>query len=143
MKTIFFLSLISFSAFAQNTQVVTLSDSFATRNGQLIEKNIYNIGVFKDLNLTVIKYKDLFSNATYSSLKFKPLKLRHSGSELTLSALDKDEVPKFLSSIKMLKDKVLKSTRDTYTEIIFNSRSGFLVGAYYETETKKWIYISN
>jgi hypothetical protein len=50
--------------------------------------------------------------------------------------LDADEVDGLIKSLSILKTRILNSTRDNYTEIVFRSRSGFEAGGYFSDN--KW-----
>jgi len=49
-----------------------------------------------------------------------------------IAFLDQDEVDGLIRSINILKSKILNTTRDSYTEVVIGSRSGFEAGGYFE-----------
>jgi len=140
-KTIltFILFSISLLTFAQNKQKeVTQAEQFSSQAGVLMERQFYEIGKIKSLEVKVLKFKDLNSNLTKSSLRFEYAYKSSYSSDTKIAALDFDEIDGLIKSIKNLQTNVFTSTKDVYTEVTFASRSGFEAGAYYSPEKNKW-----
>jgi len=114
----------------------TASDNFLARSGTLIEKRFYEVGkINKGLVVSVVKLKDLNKNEGFCFLKLESNDLI--GIKEGKATLDEDEVDGFLKSLKLIKVTIL-STRDTYTEVVYNSRGYFSAGAYYEEKKQRW-----
>jgi hypothetical protein len=79
---------------------------------------------------------DMMSNVKVSGVRFEVEKADRYTSSTKTAFLDKDEVDGLVKSLNIIKTSVLPSTRDSYTEIEFRSRSGFPAGAFYSDN--KW-----
>ncbi|WP_427872294.1 hypothetical protein [Flavobacterium sp. MMS24-S5] len=140
-KTILTFILFSFSLFifSQNKQKeATQAEQFSSQAGVLMERQFYEIGKIKALQVKVLKFKDLNSSATKSSLRFEYDHKSSYSSDTKIAALDFDELDGLIKSIKNLQTNVFTSTKEVYTEVTFTSRSGFEAGAYYTTDKNKW-----
>ncbi len=52
--------------------------------------------------------------------------------------IDKDEVESLIKAMRLVKEKVLPTTRNAYTEVTYKSRGGFEVGCYFDPKKVKW-----
>jgi len=140
-KTIFICVLIVFSLpiLSQNKQKeATQAEQFSSQAGVLMERQFYEIGKIKALQVKVLKFKDLNSSASKSSLRFEYDYKSSYSNDTKIAALDFDEIDGLIKSIKNLQTNVFTSIKEVYTEVTFTSRSGFEAGAYYTTEKNKW-----
>jgi hypothetical protein len=140
-KTILICALTAFSIsnFAQNKEKEkTQAEQFSTQSGVLMERQFYEIGKVKGLEVKVLKFKDLNSGTTKSSLRFEYMYKSSYSNDTKIAALDTDEIDGLIKSIKNLQTNVFPSTKDVYTEVTFSSRTGFEAGAYYNVEKNKW-----
>ena len=103
-----------------------------------MEKQFFDIGKVKGLEVKVLKFKDLNSGTTKNSLRFEYAVKSSYSSDTKIAALDADEIDGLIKSIKNLQTNVFPSTKDVYTEVTFKSRTGFEAGAYYNVEKNKW-----
>lgn len=140
-KTILICALITFSlsTFAQNkAKEITQAEQFSSQSGILMERQFYDIGKAKALEVKVLKFKDLNSGSTKSSLRFEYAYKSSYSSDTKIAALDADEIDGLIKSIKNLQTNVFTSTKEVYTEVTFTSRTGFEAGAYFNTDKSKW-----
>jgi len=114
---------------------LTESDKFLKRAGTLIEKRFYYIGKTRAIAFEVIKLKDLNSNDYYSALSLESKDI--TGLREGKAVLDEDEVDGFLKTLKLLQS-VVKTQRDTYSEVTYKSRGYFTAGAYYDEKRLRW-----
>ncbi len=110
--------------------------SFSSKSGTLIERQFLDVGKVKGLEVKVIKLKDLISNASLSALRFEYSTSYSGGTKI--NQLDGDEVEGLVKSMQKLVNDVFISSVDVYTEITFQSKSGFEAGAYFDTSKKVW-----
>ena len=106
-------------------------EKFSAKSGTLIEKKFIDIGKLKDVKVQVLVITDMMGNAKVSGVRFEIEKAGRYTSDTKVAFLDQDEVDGLVKSINILKTSVLGTTRDSYTEIAFRSRSGFEAGAYF------------
>jgi hypothetical protein len=76
--------------------------------------------------------KDLISGETFSGVR---LEVPTAYSDKT-TLLDSDELTGLLNSLNLIKDKVLTTTPDLYTEVVYRSRGGFQAGCF--NSKKEW-----
>lgn len=118
---------------------LTQAEQFSKRSGTLIERQFISIGKIKEVEVKVLKIKDLNSEVDDSALR---IEYEYRGSSITdtkIAHLDEDEMEGLVKSIKNLQTSVFGSKRESYTEVSFTSRTGFQAGAYFETLKNKWV----
>lgn len=114
----------------------TKAESFSSKSGTLIERQFLDVGKVKGLEVKVIKFKDLISNASVSALRFEYSNSYSGGTKI--NQLDSDEVDGLVKSMHKLVNDIFPSSVEVYTEITFQSKSGFEAGAYFDTSKKFW-----
>lgn len=148
MKKILFIIILSLlcagELFSQDLKdvVETKSDKFSNRSGSLIQKEFNEVGKVSGNEITVLKIKDLNSNETISSVRFKNTSYSSTfGEEEYLNSIDKEELDGLIISVKKLIDEVIKTEPSVYSEVVYRSVSGFSLGAFYRNEAKKkgWV----
>jgi hypothetical protein len=141
LTTILLTILIaSATVYGQDTKEKQLSnaDQFSAKAGTLIEKQFIDIGQVKGVQVKVLKLKDLNDGTTKTALRLEYEYKSSYSTDTKIASLDSDEIEGLIKSIKNLQTNVFTSTRDTYTEVTFKSRTGFEAGAYYDTAKSKW-----
>lgn len=133
-----FASLIT-TTYGQNKESdVTQAELFSSQSGTLIEKQFIDIGKVKGISVKVLILTDLIKGTSLSCLRFEYDYKASYGSETKIGTLDSDEIDGLVKSIKILQNNVFPTTRDIYTEIGYQSRTGFEAGAYYSLDRGKW-----
>jgi hypothetical protein len=141
MKKMLILLLMGVTTICQSQdKVSTISkgEEFSAQAGKLIEKQFLSIGKLKGLRIDVVKFKDLVSGATASTLRFEYDVKKTYTTDTKRASIDADEIEGLIKSLKILKSDVLTTSRDIYTEVIFKSRTGFQAGAYWDLKTSSW-----
>lgn len=134
MKRILLLSIFSYAyigvAFSQNGTESPKSQSklevFTSKSGTLIKKEFTDIGTVKTCEVKVLKVTDLISGESFSGVKLSTQTTY--GDKSTL--LDSDELDGLLKSLNLIKEKILNTTPEIYTEVVYKSRDGFQAGCY-------------
>lgn len=134
MKRIFLLSFFLYShigtAFSQNESETKKSQSkleaFTGKSGTLIKKEFTDIGAVKNCHVQVLKVTDLISGESFSGVKLEVPATYEDKTTL----LDSDELSGLLNSLNLIKDKILNTTPEIYTEIVYKSRGGFQAGCF-------------
>ncbi|HRI02988.1 MAG TPA: hypothetical protein PLL77_04520 [Pyrinomonadaceae bacterium] len=111
-------------------------EAFSARSGTVIERQFIDIGEVRGVKVQVYKVTDLVSKTNISGVRFEYTVRSQYSSDDKVAVLDSDEVDGLIKTIDMLKATVFPSTRDSYTEVEYRSRSGFEAGGYYSD--KKW-----
>lgn len=148
MKKIFVLILVAVNSFliAQNSPPIPRSSSSTisnglkinSRKGTLIEKQIFNYGKFKNLNIQKIISKDLSDNTAEKVLgimtEYETFDII---SKKTLT-IEKLELSKLIQSLQTLQQKENEKT-EIETKYKFQTLSNIEFGGVYNEENKKWI----
>lgn len=115
------------------------AEIFASKSGVLIEKQFIEIGFVDLIELRVMKIKDLNSGAVANALRFEYQTTNQIFSQTKLAIVDEDEIDALIDAVNTLITKVFTTEKEAYTEVTFQSRSGFVAGGYYTIDKKKWI----
>lgn len=133
------MSLNSFGQQATKEQHLSQAEQFGVQKGTLIERQIVDVGVIKRIEVKVLILKDLISRTTKSALRLEYDYASSYSQETKIANLDEDEIDGLIKSIKELQTNVLPTTRKTYTEVSFRSRTGFEIGADFLLDQTKWV----
>jgi hypothetical protein len=106
-------------------------EKFSAKSGSLIEKRFIDIGSVKETRVKVLVLTDLISNAKVSGVKFEKDTATKYTTDTKSAFLDLDEVDGLIKSVNVIRTKVLPSTPEIYTEVVFTSRSGYSSGCYF------------
>jgi len=136
------LSLMTLTIFGQTTKEAELSkaEEFSLTSGALIEKKFYDVGAIQRAEMQVVKYTDLISSTSISSVKIK-YKSYDTYSSTKVALLDSDEIEGLIKSIKLMQTKIFASTPSSYTEVSYQSRSGFEAGCFWGSNNEWKTYI--
>jgi len=147
MRTLLFLSLflLGYCTMAQESnedgpigqKTLSKAEEYYTRSGKIIETQFHPLGTIKNVNIRMLQ---IFDHAEHVELRAIKLDMQTGGqfSRYRAAIIDKDEVGDLLTALKLMRDKIYPTTRNTYTEVCYNSRSGFEVGCYFEPNKLKW-----
>jgi len=139
-KVILFVvfTTLVFCSYSQGTKkILSKADDFSSKAGTLIERKSYDIGKVKTVKVEVQKLTNLMDKTSVSSLRFE-YTTGGSYSSTKIGVLDSDEIDGLIKSIKILQTSVFNTKPDTYTEIVFTSRTGFEAGCYYSERKSAW-----
>ncbi len=117
-------------------KTLSKAEEYYTRSGKIIETQFHTLGTIRNVN---IKMLQIFDHAEHVELRAIKLDMQTEGqfSRYRAAIIDKDEVDDLLTALKLMRDKIYPTTRNTYTEVSYNSRSGFEVGCYFEPSKMK------
>jgi hypothetical protein len=115
------------------------AEMFASKPELFIEKQFIEIGFVDMIELRIMKIKDLNSGITRNALRFEYQTTNQIFSQTKLAIVDEDELDALIASVHSIITKEFIIEKETYTEVTFQSRSGFVAGAYYTIDKKKWI----
>jgi hypothetical protein len=112
------------------------AEKFSDKAGTLIQKEYELIGDVAKCKIQVVTFKDLLDGHKVTGIQFEYEYRASYGSDTKLAVLDADEVDALLTSIKMIREKVMPVAATKYTEVSFKSRSGFMAGCF--SKKDKW-----
>ena len=126
------LTGIQFSHGQSDTKENELSNAelFSSKSGTLIEKKFGNIGTVKDVEVKVVRYKDLMTGEEIQALLLQYEVASSYSTDTKSASLDSDEIDGLIKSIKMMQDNVFNTSPTTYTEVTYKSRGGFEAGCF-------------
>lgn len=136
--TLFVILLLITAAFTQDKvapKEQSKLEQFSARSGSLLEKRFVPVGTIKSVKVEVLVLTDLLTNSKISGVRFSYDTGERYSTEKT-AFLDADEIDGLIKSIDYIKTKALPATPESYTEIVYSSRSGFTAGCYYSDS--KW-----
>jgi hypothetical protein len=143
MKKIFLVLFVLFycSSYSKSQTVKrewSNAEVFSVKPEAFIETQFIQIGYVDLIELRVMKIKDINSGTTISAVRFEYQTTNQLFSQTKLAVIDADELDGLISALNMLLTKIFASNKDAYTEVTFQTRSGFVTGGYYTPEKKKW-----
>lgn len=115
-------------------------EKFSNRSGVLIQKEFEDIGSIKKCQVQIAVFTDLISNQVTKGVRFEYEYKNSYTSDTKLALLDEDEISSFITSLTLIKEKVLPSSPTNYTEVSYKSRSGF-EGGCFKSKNSWSIYI--
>lgn len=131
------VSLITLPSFAQtdgnDKESKSKAVQFMERDGSLLKKEYHNLGTVKGIECEVIITTDLKNSEKIGCLKLKTTSQGFSYN----GYLDTDELAAAIQSLEYVKDEVLPSTPNVYTEVLYKSRDNVVMGAYTITSDYK------
>jgi hypothetical protein len=139
----FFLVTLLFGVWAlvysQDSDTLSLAESFSSRAGSVVERQFYDVGKIKGLTVQVVKYKDLVTEKSLSSLRFEYTDVKTYTSSTKISVLDSDELDGAIKALTAILQSVYYAKREVYTEITYRSRGRFECGAFFDLKKDDWV----
>jgi hypothetical protein len=143
MNRILFTTILSVSFIVCQAQTkeqsLTDAEQFSLRSGILLEKQFHDVGSVKGIQLKVLKFIDINSGKGDNALRIETSVKSSYSTSTKATSLDSEEIGDLVKAIGNLKANILPTTRSTYTEVTFKSKTGFEAGAYFSTEKSKWM----
>lgn len=127
---------------APKEQLLCLAEQFGAQVGTLVERQLVEVGSVKRIEVKVLMLKDLIGGTIKKALQFEYEYASSYSQETKIANLDPDELDGLIKSIHELQTNVFPTTRKTYTEVAFRSRTGFEIGADFIPDQTKWVAYS-
>ena len=144
MKKLFFLLVLLCSVAVSNAQEKETEKSqsnavlFEQSIGSLIRKDFYNLPKVRGVENQVLILTDILTGKKIGCLRIET-KPFSSSNETYVGRLDFDELDAAIKSLSYIKETVLPTTPDVYSEIVFQSKDDVKLGTYFNEKTKKWV----
>ena len=106
--------------------------------GSLIRKDFYNLPKVSDVENNVLILTDILTGTKIGCLRMET-KPFSSSNETYVGTLDFEELDAAIKSLSYIKETILPTTPDVYTEIAFKSKDGVQLGTYFNEKTQKWV----
>lgn len=144
MKKLFILLVLLCSVAVSNAQEKETEKSqskavlFEESIGSLIRKDFYNLPKIRGVETQVLILTDILTGKKIGCLRIEP-KQYTSPNTTCVGTLDFDELDAAIKSLSYIKETILPTTPDVYSEIVFKSIDGVQLGTYFNEKTKKWV----
>ena len=110
---------------------------FSTQPDVLLKKEFIKIGNVKSVKIEVLKITNLQTNKIASGLRLEYEYKTGFALDTKIAFLDADEIEELSSALNKMKIAIADSAPSNYTVFIFQSRSGFEAGIYYDESAWK------
>ncbi|WP_436488953.1 hypothetical protein [Chitinophaga sp. ARDCPP14] len=143
-KVILILAIITpfYSAFSQTAKPNTdlkeqksKAELFSNKSGSLIQRQFTDVGSLRGCQIQVAQFTDLIGGETTKAVRFEYAYSGAYSSDTKIGLLDIDEVDALIKSLNIIKDKIMPTTPEVYTEVEYKSR-GLQAGCFYSK--KQW-----
>ena len=144
MKKLFILLVLLCSVAVSNAQEKETEKSqskavlFEQSIGSLIRKDFYNLPKVSGVENNVLILTDILTGTKIGCLRMET-KPFSSSNETYVGTLDFEELDAVIKSISYIKETILPTTPDVYSEIVFKSKDGVKLGTYFNQKTRKWV----
>lgn len=149
MKKIIVISLVCLFALFGYSQDTTQMDISQIPNevGVLYEKSFIDIGEAiqplgiskRPIKVQILEVKDLINETTEKFIRIEYFISNSTlGTRTYIFAINKKEAIGLITAMDKIMSEVKNEKKFVYTEIVFRTYEGLIVGSYYEIEKQKW-----
>ena len=141
MKKLFILLVLLCSVAVSNAQEKETENRskaalFEESKGSLIRKDFYNLPKVGGLENNVLILTDIFTGTKIGCLR---MEYYYNDFDYCAGYIDFEELDAAIKSLSYIKETILHTTPDVYTEFSFNSKDGVQLGTYFNEKTQKWV----
>ena len=141
MKKLFILLVLLCSVAVSNAQEKETENRskaalFEESKGSLIRKDFYNLPKVGGLENNVLILTDIFTGTKIGCLR---MEYYDDYNDLRAGYIDFEELDAAIKSLSYIKETILPTTPDVYSEIVFKSKDGVQLGTYFNEKTQKWV----
>ena len=127
---------------AETTKTDSKTIEFMAKDGTLLQRDFYELGKVSSVDCQVLVITDCISNQKVGCMRLKTYNYTKYSSDSYIGTLDYDELEACIKSIRYIKDNLLNTVPERYTEVSYKTRDKVEVGAYYSVDKKKWtVYV--
>ena len=145
MKKLFILLVFLCSVAVSNAQEKEAEKSqskavlFEKSIGSLIRKDFYNLPKVSGVENNVLILTDILTGTKIGCLRMETKYHSSYSSDTYVGTLDFEELDAAIKSLSYIKETILHTTPDVYTEFSFKSKDGVQLGTYFNEKTQKWV----
>lgn len=139
---LFTIAALSFAQERETEKSASEAVRFEKSVGSLIKKDFYNlVDAENDYKVDVLILTNVLSGAKVGCLRWEN---RYRADYMSSSyipyigTLDFDELDAAIQSLTYIRDTLLPTVPDNYTEVVFESKDGMMLGAYFDNNENKW-----
>ena len=112
------------------------------REGILTRRDFYDIGNIGKVAFQTLVITDITTGEKTGALRLEAYQVLTTNSQTFIGTLDYDEISGCIKSLEYIKNNLLNTTPDNYTEFDFKTKDHASVGAFYSVNENKWtLYI--
>ena len=111
---------------------------FMQRAGSLHVKQFYPARIIKTISFQVLIITDVLTNEKMGCLRIETQYASGYISNNYIGTMDSDEIDACIKSLIYLKDNLLNTQPNVYTECLYRTRDNVTIGAYFKENTKNW-----
>ena len=151
MKKVLLMVAVIFLAISANAQTSKQEETSKSetvkllqKDGVLLRKDFYDIGKVEGVTFQNIIITDISTGEKTGALRLETSYYSSLGTDTYIGTLDFDELEGCIKSLTYIKDNVITSLPEIYTECEYKTKDGVSLGAFVRTTKKerKWnIYI--
>ena len=145
MKKLFILLVLLCSVAVSNAQEKEAEKSqskavlFEKSIGSLIRKDFYNLPKVSGVENNVLILTDILTGTKIGCLRMETKYRSSYSTDTYVGTLDFEELDAAIKSLSYIKETILPTTPDVYSEIVFQSKDDVKLGTYFNEKTKKWV----
>lgn len=132
------LILIGSRVNAQGVKPLAKAEEVLATSGALLEKQFYDIGKVKGIEVQILRVKNLSSKVEFNAVRLSYTYRSQYSSDEKIATLDAEEMDGLLKSMDYILNITIKENKTTYSEVVFTSRTGTRVGVYYDLIAEEW-----
>ena len=137
LLSILIVLFIATGAYAQSHTSESSSKTlqFLEAGGSFMVKEFYDLATVKGVDCKVLIITDAVSEKKIGCMRLetKDYSSATRSTEAYVGTLDSDELDACIQSLSYMKDSLLPSPRETYTEAEYRTRDKVTIGAYFDT----------
>jgi len=112
------------------------------REGILTRRDFYDIGYIGKVSFKTMVITDITTGEKTGALRLEAYQILTTNSPTFIGILDYDEISGCIKSLEYIKNNLLNTKPNNYTEFNFRTKDDVLIGALYSTDQEKWtLYI--
>lgn len=133
--------LVCNTSFAQDVKNESKSKSieFMAECGNLIKKEFYDLPGIKGITNQVLIITDVLSGKKIGCMRIETSYYNGRSSDSYVGTLDYEELDACIKSLTYIKDELLQTKPEVYTETEYKTLDNLKLGAYYSEEKNKWM----
>lgn len=139
MKSLSFILLLIISMGLIDAQDrESMYEKFANQTGVLISKEYMELGFMDQIDIRLVKMKNLFTNESYTGLRLEYMPGNEIISAAKITFIDNDEIDGLIKAINILQTSVLDKKYNSQMEFTVKCRNGAIIGYFYDAVNSKW-----
>jgi len=143
MKKILNILIVLFMATGAYAQSLVSGSSSKTlqlleADGSFLVKAFYDLATVKGVDCKVLIITDAFSGKKLGCMRLETRPSAARAAETYVGTLDADELDACIQALSYIREHLLLSPCETYTEAEYRTRDKVTIGAFFDTRKQEW-----